>query len=38
MGMVEVLDENHAQADEFSVVQARFCPVCFSGRNRFLTL
>lgn len=33
MGMVEVLNENSVQVDEFSVVQAKFCPVCFSGRN-----
>lgn len=36
--MVEVLNENQARVDEFCEVQAKFCPVCFSGRNRVLTL
>lgn len=30
MRMPEVLNENRAQVDEFSVVQANFCPACFS--------
>lgn len=33
VGMAAVSNENSEQFDEFSLVQAKFCPSCFSRKN-----